>query len=835
LVSERRRAPLNSFSVDPNNANVLIAEQVIPETAGGWWIREMGLFDEDGDLIFVCNTPPTYKPQLAEGSGRTQVVRMAAIVSDTASVTLKVDPSVVLATREYVDVKAVELQTEFDSRLKSRRRYVDTVDDLKLIQNIEVGQTVDTLGYYEKDDGGGSEYIISEDSSVDNFSSFSLVNGLYAHPKNESKVKSTEFGIMPDGSTNWELDHGPRVSAMLKKLGEGVEVIFPKTKQGNLYKTGLNIFNTVGDNITMSFEESVEFGGILHIISSGSPIFDKSVSVETGTNPTITFSEPHTITSPRYCVFRDTGTSLDNGSYLVTPTGATTVTVEAEVTGSDLGSGLCSDKPIQNVRLKGTYTTYDRFGVINVDGMTADRVICKSNPAKHVSGLNGRGVHVYSRCKNFDIRELIVEETADQNESANMHAAIAFDGVGLENMNIGKIWVKDCRVNGVIIQGRSYNIGQIIVEAYGRGVMSSTIPFVGVEDYFGQLSSETAHGVWFARASGHVGLISVNQNKGFSSRAYANVDVLFDRDYLEYDIYPDSFEDLRMAMSVDVIELFNVKSTGVSFGKYKGGWSTAQVGKISVSNLDDANAMLNSESTRLERGVVEIAWASARIGEIKAGNIKQASVLKHNAFNLPANDPSMPRMPFVQVDLIDVFDHASEAVSVACNYNFGTIKFDNVSIIDNQYLNPSIISKNTVRSGGIKSIVGKLPSPVNKCLLKLLGGRSINVSSIESFNFNANDATNHAAIFLEGCTYSNISCVNISNDSATTGAGIEMTDTYNTKLENVVVENTAVGVKGSANSRMMAIGCVSINNTTNTVLAASQLAVDLNNYSWTTA
>ncbi|WP_296936016.1 phage tail protein [uncultured Marinobacter sp.] len=113
LVSERRRAPLNSFSVDPENSNVLIAEQVIPESEGGWWIREMGLFDEDGDLIFLCNTPPTYKPQVAEGSGRTQVVRMASIVSDTAAVTLKVDPSVVLATREYVSQLLVAHNNEF--------------------------------------------------------------------------------------------------------------------------------------------------------------------------------------------------------------------------------------------------------------------------------------------------------------------------------------------------------------------------------------------------------------------------------------------------------------------------------------------------------------------------------------------------------------------------------------------------------------------------------------------------------------------------------------------------------------------------------------------------
>ncbi|ECD9901431.1 phage tail protein [Salmonella enterica] len=114
LVHELRRAPLNSLSIDPNNANQIIAEQVIPEDVGGWWIREIGLFDKDGDMIAVANCAETYKPQLQEGSGRVQVVRMILIVSSTAAVTLKIDPSVVLATRQYVDNKIIEEKSYTD-------------------------------------------------------------------------------------------------------------------------------------------------------------------------------------------------------------------------------------------------------------------------------------------------------------------------------------------------------------------------------------------------------------------------------------------------------------------------------------------------------------------------------------------------------------------------------------------------------------------------------------------------------------------------------------------------------------------------------------------------
>ena len=103
LINQTRIAPLNALSVDPENPSQIVAEQIIPENEGGYWIRELGLFDDAGVLIAVANCPETYKPQLQEGSGRTQTIRMVVVVSSTAAVTLKIDPSVVLATRKYAD------------------------------------------------------------------------------------------------------------------------------------------------------------------------------------------------------------------------------------------------------------------------------------------------------------------------------------------------------------------------------------------------------------------------------------------------------------------------------------------------------------------------------------------------------------------------------------------------------------------------------------------------------------------------------------------------------------------------------------------------------------
>ncbi|HCK1023711.1 TPA: phage tail protein [Escherichia coli] len=117
LVHELRRAPLNTLTIDPVNTNQIIAEQVIPEDVGGWWIREIGLYDSAGDLIAIANCAETYKPLLQEGSGRVQVIRVILIVSSTQAVTLKIDPSVVLATRQYVDDQIIQIKGYVDQQL----------------------------------------------------------------------------------------------------------------------------------------------------------------------------------------------------------------------------------------------------------------------------------------------------------------------------------------------------------------------------------------------------------------------------------------------------------------------------------------------------------------------------------------------------------------------------------------------------------------------------------------------------------------------------------------------------------------------------------------------
>ncbi|MBH2945046.1 phage tail protein [Serratia ureilytica] len=108
LVNEKRRAELNSLQIDTGNSNQVIAEQVIPEDVGGWWIRELGLYDKNGVLVAIANTPDTYKPQLTEGAGRTQVVRMVLLVKGDANAAIVADKTALLVSRDTLSAAIAE-------------------------------------------------------------------------------------------------------------------------------------------------------------------------------------------------------------------------------------------------------------------------------------------------------------------------------------------------------------------------------------------------------------------------------------------------------------------------------------------------------------------------------------------------------------------------------------------------------------------------------------------------------------------------------------------------------------------------------------------------------
>ncbi|MBL4393582.1 phage tail protein [Klebsiella pneumoniae] len=128
LVNELYRAALNRLVIADSAANIIRAEMVIMPQVGGFWLREAALYNDDGTCLAIASLPPSYKPVLAEGSGRLQAVNLWIAVSNIADVELKADPSVILATvdevnkakseaKDYTDQVAGEMDTSIQQAI----------------------------------------------------------------------------------------------------------------------------------------------------------------------------------------------------------------------------------------------------------------------------------------------------------------------------------------------------------------------------------------------------------------------------------------------------------------------------------------------------------------------------------------------------------------------------------------------------------------------------------------------------------------------------------------------------------------------------------------------
>ena len=174
LIHEVYQAPLNSLTTDEKNPNQIIAELVIPENQGGWFIHEIGLYDENNTLIAVGNCPATYKPQLSEGSGRTQVIRMIIIVDNVDCVALKIDPSVVLATRKYVDDllsttmqnHKAHTQQELQKELNKLVPKITQINGYELKSNVNLtANDINALPAIKKMQAGAPTYEVGEQTT----------------------------------------------------------------------------------------------------------------------------------------------------------------------------------------------------------------------------------------------------------------------------------------------------------------------------------------------------------------------------------------------------------------------------------------------------------------------------------------------------------------------------------------------------------------------------------------------------------------------------------------------------------------------------------------------
>ena len=233
LLNEWRRKPLNQLRIDPNNSAVIIAEQIIPADEGGKWIREIGLYDADGDLVAVVNCAPSFKPLLSQGSGRTQVVRMNFVVTSAGNITLKIDPAVVLATREYVDSRIMEELGKLD--IKQSVRAATTVNI-----NLIGLQTIDGVALEV-----GDRILVKNQYAAKNNGPYVVAVGYWTRAKdadNNTELTPNLTVAVEEGATQadsiWQLvTDGPIVvgatALTFKDITDGLARLFSPSFAGN--------------------------------------------------------------------------------------------------------------------------------------------------------------------------------------------------------------------------------------------------------------------------------------------------------------------------------------------------------------------------------------------------------------------------------------------------------------------------------------------------------------------------------------------------------------------------------------------------------------------------
>lgn len=119
LRNEVWRGNIASVAVDENNPNWIVIEGVIPSSVGGFFVREVGIFDTAGDMIAIGKYPETYKPVTTEGSAKDLYIRMIIEVTNASAVQLKIDPSVIIASRKYVDDKVAPVEQKANQNATS--------------------------------------------------------------------------------------------------------------------------------------------------------------------------------------------------------------------------------------------------------------------------------------------------------------------------------------------------------------------------------------------------------------------------------------------------------------------------------------------------------------------------------------------------------------------------------------------------------------------------------------------------------------------------------------------------------------------------------------------
>ncbi|EDN2460918.1 phage tail protein [Campylobacter coli] len=149
-------ANINSKSVDESNPNYVNLMCHVPSDVGGFEVNAVGVYDEVGDLLAVGNLPRTYKPILKEGSAKELMIKIVMELSNAEEVILKLDPSVIMASRDYVDAIKIELELKIETLKEELKALINTKEDKGVAANLDKALKTELIKLINKKENTGT-------------------------------------------------------------------------------------------------------------------------------------------------------------------------------------------------------------------------------------------------------------------------------------------------------------------------------------------------------------------------------------------------------------------------------------------------------------------------------------------------------------------------------------------------------------------------------------------------------------------------------------------------------------------------------------------------------
>lgn len=378
--------------------------------------------------------------------------------------------------------------------------------------------------------------------------------------KLRESVSVADFGIYPDGVTNWEAVNpgGKWVDMLNASLTKTVR--WPT----GYYATGINMGSEYS-GAHFHFDDGAVLGGVFHLISDSFPTTAVISSIARAANVvTVGTATPHGYsTGQRIRIgnvvnFGVGSVGFNTDDVVLTSTGANSFTypqVGPNESGTVTSGAFVSQRPVKDVVITGRLTTTDRLGTINAKDCYIERCWVKSDPTKH-SGYPGttcRGAHIYVGTDNLTMEELIIDDA----DGANTDAALAIDGNGWNptGLRIGYCWIKDSACHGAYITGGGHEFGELRISGFARGVYTGTL-----QDSNGAVQSQQVKGLWINRAwDTHIGVLRTSQVIS-GSRGYDAYHAVVDETGHDY------FGKGQNGVAIDTWLAENVRRGGISFG-----------------------------------------------------------------------------------------------------------------------------------------------------------------------------------------------------------------------------------------------------------------------------